>query len=295
MRKAEFKLGGGLWRTMIEDVHFEKRDWAIGGISTSLERLQLADFTTMLHMESYTAFYTVSETKPEDLHGILRPFEITSWFFLILLLILVGFILGVSQRIQKNQFYTFMRIPFRNIIDQTVPRLKLNLITTRLILSVWFLASIILTTAYKSKLASTMIKPKILEPNTVIDLYNQGYSFQVNTEDWTVLKESLLNSIDKRYKDLLDRCFDDLDFCEAVKKTFNKKVAVFDEETAMPFIIFNTCRDLFGPNEMVRFRLVKQQLFPSVHAWPLRLGAPYRHRFSSTFQILISAGIVEHW
>ncbi|GJQ73289.1 hypothetical protein Trydic_g13661 [Trypoxylus dichotomus] len=280
-------------------VHFGRRDWAVGGMSTSSERMQLVDFTAMLHMESYTTFYITPEIVPFSWDSALRPFKFNTWIQLFIDIVCIGFIIKLMAVVYKiSKFLHFkdsVTIPFYIILEQSIlPNLRIRVFNLKLILSVWFLMAIIITTAYKSKLASTMIKPVKREPSSVLELYDEGYTFQVNNEDWSVLEENLAHSFDQRYVNILDRCRNDLKFCEAVAATLKRRAAIIDEDTALQYIILTTCPN-YTPFEMSRFRLVKDYLFPSVHAWPLRYGAPYKYRFSITLQRLVDSGIIEYW
>lgn len=131
--------------------------------------------------------------------------------------------------------------------------------------------SIIITTAYRSKLASTMIKPVRKEPGSILDLYNEGYTFQVcihtklflqtyfcnfvnlqkfwlfqvNTEDWSVLQENLQESTDQRYVNIIDRCNNELTFCEALAATLQGEVAIIDEDTPMQYIVVFDTQTIF--------------------------------------------------
>lgn len=152
-----------------------------------------------------------------------------------------------------------------------LPNLRTRVFNLKLILSIWFLMSIIITTAYRSKLASTMIKPVRKEPGSILDLYNEGYTFQVcihtklflqtcfcnfvnlqkfwllqvNTEDWSVLQENLQESTDQRYVNIIDRCNNELTFCEALAATLQGEVAIIDEDTPMQYIVVFDTQTIF--------------------------------------------------
>lgn len=75
----------------------------------------------------------------------------------------------------ENNFFQFL---FRAIIKQYSPG-RPAAPPTRILLMIWWIFAIILTTAYESKLASFMIKAKNVEPNSAGELLDLNYDFLV--------------------------------------------------------------------------------------------------------------------
>lgn len=156
----------------------------------------------------------------------------------------------------------------------------------------WFVVGIIFSTAYKSKLTSILIKPRIWQPQTIQELVDNNYKFRLMSKEWDVLKESANLTIDSVFMKVLANAKDDLKYCEAIRKTLNEPVAFLQEEIPMQYQILNTCGDELTQNEYETLRIVNERIFPNNHAWPMQLAAPYVHKFSECFLRLQSMGYI---
>lgn len=67
----------------------------------------------------------------------------------------------------------------RGLVDQPIPRLTVKCLVKRVLLISWWYFAIIITTTYRSKLTSTLIHPYNKQPDSIQELYVDGYSFQV--------------------------------------------------------------------------------------------------------------------
>lgn len=68
---------------------------------------------------------------------------------------------------------------YKAVVDQP-EGIKTQSSVMRILFSTWSLTAIILTTAYKTKLAAFMISPSLQEPNSAKDLLKKNYYFQVS-------------------------------------------------------------------------------------------------------------------
>lgn len=99
----------------------------------------------------------------------------------------------------------------------------------------WFLTAIILTTAFRTKLASLLIKPRGDDPNSIQDLIDSDYYFRVDCDDATLLKSNLQTSNDSLFEEVLRRSKDNLPFCPTVLELLSEKIAYIEEESSVEF------------------------------------------------------------
>ncbi|KAF2886106.1 hypothetical protein ILUMI_20067, partial [Ignelater luminosus] len=291
---------GGEWKAMIEAVHFREIDWAIGGISSSTERGELADLTKYIHIETYTALFYCCSAKDtwKSWKQVLSPFELSMWLcvgsMLVLMTVLIRKISTLFKDNETMSTFMYFELIMRGLIDQPIPRLtSIKCLVKRVLLISWWYFAIIITTAYRSKLTSTFIHPYNKQPDSIQELYLDGYSFQVDYKDWSVLKENLESSVDHVYRDVVKKINNDLDTCDAVKQAVEKKVALIDEESNIQYQIITNCQ--LDPEDLVHLRVTEQDVFPSYHVWPMQLAAPYRNSFTMAIENLHATGILGRW
>nr|XP_015834218.1 PREDICTED: uncharacterized protein LOC107397694 [Tribolium castaneum] len=293
--RYQSKPGKGAWQAMVEAVEGNRVDWALGGLSMTLERGQNTDFTRFIKTQGFATLYTVYHNKWTAFENFLLVFGWTVW---VIILTLTALICLVARLITPNVgFWGYAQLVLMSIVEQTVGKqIKLfQLPSLRILFLIWWLSSLSLTSVYKSQLASCLIKPSYNQPNRIDDLVKMDFSFQVNREDWSVLRENLETSSDEIYKKLLMNIRDDLGFCDAVLALDTDKIALINEENALQYAIFKRCKTL-NWDYRSKLRLVNENLFPSTyHAWSMRMGSPFRLKFSETIGKMDDHGLIDHW
>lgn len=91
---------------LIFQIHYEKIDWAIGGISATYERVHLVDFTAILKEEPYGIVFSVPNANTLRWDAVLLPFKKSVWACFISAWIIYQYIvrrvIKTSQLWQQN-------------------------------------------------------------------------------------------------------------------------------------------------------------------------------------------------
>lgn len=90
---------------MVMAVHDRKIDWAVGGISASIRRGNITDFTRYIHTEGYTIAYGIRE---DHLQNIEEFFFVLGWVIYVLcfvVIILISFLAAVGMSITSGNFW----------------------------------------------------------------------------------------------------------------------------------------------------------------------------------------------
>ncbi|XP_017773339.1 PREDICTED: uncharacterized protein LOC108560341 [Nicrophorus vespilloides] len=284
-------------REMIRAVHRKQVDIAVGCISNTLQRNSMVDFTADIHNEVHTAIYITHDyggSVSSSFFRIFKPLQFDIWCYILLSIILLGLILKKAADIligyRTSDLIKFIKIPFRNLVEQPVI-LPSNDLTIRCIFASWLLTAIIITNSYKSKLASILIKPILQEPDSLPDLVAAGYDFQIPSIDTTFLQETLFNSNDNDFKEILSRWNDGLNMCQSVRKALTSKIAVIEERSNIISTVWNGCKDELTMDEIKMIRMIRQSILPNSHVWALQQSAPFNKRFTTSLEIIQSAGI----
>ncbi|XP_049826741.1 uncharacterized protein LOC126266558 [Aethina tumida] len=139
-----------------------------------------------------------------------------------------------------------------------------------------------------------LIKPINNLPDIIDTLVENGYTFQVDADDSSVLRENFLSSDLPMYKQVAKMLNNNLKFCASIRYALNTKAAVIDEETALQYKVYKFCN--LTLSERANLRLVTQNVFPGgYHAWSMQEATPYRGIFSKTIGRLNDAGLLAHW
>lgn len=83
---------------MVNAVKNRKVDWACGGITVSLDRIKVVDFTNFIRPEPYTALYSVYEDIWMSWENILMPFQLELWLLLIGTTCIISLLMHVSLK-----------------------------------------------------------------------------------------------------------------------------------------------------------------------------------------------------
>lgn len=78
----EFKDMPDIWKEMVDAVSHRRVDWAVGGITESLDRIKITDFTHFIRPEPFTALFSVYEDIWMSWQNILMPFQLVVWIVL---------------------------------------------------------------------------------------------------------------------------------------------------------------------------------------------------------------------
>lgn len=240
------RQGKGAWQAMIEAVEANRVDWAVGGLSITLERQKFTDFTRFIKTQGYAIAYAVYYNKWTVFENFLLVFGWSVWIALIFSTIVICFVAKLGNRLEglKKSYGEYGKILLMSIVEQTAlgNQLKfLRLSSLRFLFLIWWLSCLSLTSIYKSELASTLIKPKYNQNNRIDDLVKKNFQFQVS-RDWSVLRENLETSSDQNYEKLLKSINSDLGFCEAILALASQKLAAIYEETALQYNVGLNCR-----------------------------------------------------
>lgn len=210
---------------------------------------------------------------------------------------------------------------YKSIVEQS-EGMDSDFSVVRLLFSCWSLTCIIITTAYKSKLAAFMTITTIREPDSIMELLDENYYFQVDQEDWSLLKFNLEQQTDSVYKKIVSRCRNNLDVCDAIESTFGEKIANIDETTTLHYRVnsfidktntynvkavlytnllyiylqtLNVCVHLSKEHDFKSLRFARQTMFKIIYAWPFQLNSAVRMRFSEEIGILHASGHITNW
>ncbi|KAF5269563.1 hypothetical protein FQR65_LT05901 [Abscondita terminalis] len=287
----------GTWRTMVETVHNRSLDFGLGGVSQSPERSDLTDLTRAIHSEVYAILFQchVSETW-NSWQQVLKPFSFSLWVCILFTFASILILLTYLPDSVKLDTAKHIEIMVRGIFEQPLRFLPINYMTKRLVFIIWLYTCIILITAYKSKVVSMMISSDNHEFSSIEDLLNNGYTFQVSSQDWSLLREYWEASAksDQTIQTVMKQIRNDLPTCDAVEKMINNKVVYIDERSHMLYKVTH-CPAYVNSKPPLRLCLIGKDVCPSNHVWALQLGAGYRHRFSYLIENLRSAGILPYW
>lgn len=121
-----------IWKSMVDAVRDKKVDWAVAGITSSQERMKIADFTHFIRPEPYTALYCIYEDIWMSWENILMPFEMAVWIVLAMTTTLIAFLLYLSIKVTHEEE-------------------KLGLAYYMQVRSVWLAINNIYKVCYKSK------------------------------------------------------------------------------------------------------------------------------------------------
>ncbi|KAF5299420.1 hypothetical protein FQA39_LY11566 [Lamprigera yunnana] len=288
----------GKWQFLVNAVHNRSLDWGVGGLTRSPDRSGLTDLTRALHLESYIVLYRCRGSRSSDLFmRILKPFSFSSWICLVLAFTLVVGLLRWIPDTVKSTVPKSCEILLRAMFEQPAPHLQFTRTSKRLMFITWLYACIILITAYKSKVVSIMIHPQLIMYDSIQEMLQEGYTFQVSDEDWSVLKENWEASMNSEtvFQQILRKTSANLTICAALQKVLENKVAYIDEFSPLVYQVYNHCLPHMDAQPISELCLINKEVFPSYHIWPLQLGAPYIDRFSKIIEDLHSAGILTYW
>ncbi|RZC40792.1 uncharacterized protein BDFB_004391, partial [Asbolus verrucosus] len=286
----------GAWQAMVEGVQSRDVDWAVGGLSVSIKRGIYTDFTRYIKTQGFAVLYATYEQTWTVFESFLLVFE---WLVWICIGSSIVGVCCVSKIVDsRRSCWYYVKLALMSIVEQTASALQMRFLKVsclRLIFAIWWLSLLSLTSVYKSQLASTLIKPSFKEPGRIEALVERGFKFQVNKEDWSVLKENLVSSLDDVYAKVLRAVDDDLEFCQSVVAACGEKIAVIDEEIPIQYDINRRCINIITPEELSRLRLINENIFPSTyHAWSMRVGLPFRLTFSKTIGRMDDYGLIHH-
>lgn len=100
------------WESMIKAVKNQDLHWAISGISVTIERLKVVDYTVLVRSEPYTALYSRYEDPWKSWKNIVLPFKLSVWMALLVLVLVVTLLYHASYKIIIQDYY----ITFGNIL-----------------------------------------------------------------------------------------------------------------------------------------------------------------------------------
>lgn len=78
-------------------------DWAIGGITGTLERNRLADFPVPLQMESYAALISTLQVANIQWGKIFMPFKFEVWLLVMVFFLVISCLLKLTYTLEKRR------------------------------------------------------------------------------------------------------------------------------------------------------------------------------------------------
>lgn len=101
------------WMSIIESIRNGSLSWAIGGITSTIKRLQVVEFTNYIHTEPYVVLYSVYDDPWMSWLSVIIPFELPVWIVLAISVIIISCLFLISMRKTKLgnsiPFYYFVQ------------------------------------------------------------------------------------------------------------------------------------------------------------------------------------------
>lgn len=105
------------WMAIIQAIRNGSLDWAIGGITSTIKRLQVVEFTNYIHTEPFVVLYSVYDDPWMSWQSIIIPFEMTVWIVLLSSIVIICCLCVVTMRQtkvrQKITFYYFVQVSLK--------------------------------------------------------------------------------------------------------------------------------------------------------------------------------------
>ncbi|KAK4880993.1 hypothetical protein RN001_004312 [Aquatica leii] len=190
---------------------------------------------------------------------------------------------SVNISVEYDFIIGAITICFKAIIEQ-VERVHLESINTQFsshaILIFWWFASLIIATAYKSKLWAISIQNYNVEPTNLQQLLDSGYSIVVSKDNMEI-SESILNNGDPLTIAAQKKAIYKNDVCGGLAYVIDNKGAALNEYGILQYHSLLLCSYLLKPNVYLTLRLTSRPIHYTTHAWPLEKGAVYKNIFNA--------------
>ena len=168
----------GEWTGLVGMVQQRQCDIAIGSLSINEERFDVVNPTAVLEIEGH-AIVSARPQKSPRWQAIFEAFNLKTWFFIVLALIVTGVLLRISlcmnEQSGRISIIECLFIPFKIICVEPVS-IKTPSFSTILILTFWLQMSFILLTFYTGSLTSLVTSPPHTEKpiDSAEDLLKSG-------------------------------------------------------------------------------------------------------------------------
>ncbi|CAG7815703.1 unnamed protein product, partial [Allacma fusca] len=293
-------LDNGTWTGVMRRVLSGKAD--IGTVITQhLDNFQVVDFTRPVTYSWLT--FTTSVPRPMySLKALLKCFTIDAWIcILIICSISIGFLMLLkltrpSSYFQSRNYkdwtvFQMFAFTLRSVLQQECQILRRACHSLKMYCSFWFLFAIIVSTAYKSKLVSSLAFP--LSPNfpASFDELAQNPSFEIifNTF-YGAAHETLSSSTNPTYSNLFDRAILETNASSCLHRVVgNSTRACISYASVAEFIT----RTTIGLENELRIAPAKTFFVP--FGWILRKNCMFTDNFNGVIERVNNMGLVDKW
>lgn len=91
------------WAAVVTSVSQNVLDLAVSGISLTLSRTKVVDFTTRIRVEPYSIIYALYDDPLLSWRNILLPFQLTIWMTVIVSIFSISVLLVLAVRFTRLQ------------------------------------------------------------------------------------------------------------------------------------------------------------------------------------------------
>ncbi|KAF5289205.1 hypothetical protein FQR65_LT00091 [Abscondita terminalis] len=276
-------------------------DFVIGGVSITSSRSSKMSFTSHVDIEPYTFLYIPTKARGSEFFDNIKPFKFEIWVIVLISIAWFSIVLYWSTKVHgvngKFSLSACFGICSKAIIEQ-VERVNLKSINTQFsshaILIFWWFASLIIATAYKSKLWAISIQNYNIEPSNLEQLLDSGYNIVVNRDNLEI-SEVILNNGDPLTIAAQKKIIYRNTTCGLLKYIIDNKAAILNEYGILQYHSLLTCTHILEANVYVKLRLTSKAIHHTTHSWPLEKGAVYKTIFNEFIGRIQTSGLKVKW
>ncbi|XP_066962085.1 glutamate receptor ionotropic, kainate glr-3-like [Macrobrachium rosenbergii] len=317
---AGIKLPNGTWTGLMGMVINKKIDFTGLALGVSADRAEALDMSEFLYIDEWSAVYKRPGIQ-SDIAGFVKPFTLKSWVAVLLsatvVLLTSIFIRLVSERtiyyegsdssdrgqkrsVGKENFSTILydavNWTISSLLGQTLPKISSGE-AVRIFSGLWLLASLILSTVYRSNLKAMLILPKIYLPfNNIEELVRSG--LPVWTPVDAKLHATALNSPSNSTMGRLAKQFvypeppKGLNWLQRSMKGMNEGKMVVTSPLSVVEQTFHYIFSLHG--RCLSYAMAERYFKTSILCLFLPKGSPWTDRLNPVIVSLREAGILDY-
>lgn len=291
------------WTMLLNLTKAKKFDIAIGALSLIQERKTDIDYIGSFSNEKYIAiFHTTKQENWGSIWTMLLPFNTYLWLLLTFVTLAIVLIIHFLEKLfAPNSNYKFTHL-IMNVWEATWEQSEgywttynFHSISVRFVIILWFLALLILSTAYKTELFDIMLNGIQKDPDYIDDLITKNYKFGF-------LKDTSVVEASPFYKQISNRSVLFTDTCEALKSSFQEdKLVIMGEESILLYDLIYECRHHKYDSQY--YNLVYKYLrashdfnfLPQTYVWFLQYETPYKFSIDQFLTNMHDFGFYEKW
>ncbi|XP_023229323.1 glutamate receptor-like [Centruroides sculpturatus] len=259
------KLQNGSWNGLNGRLQRKEIDFGLLSTFVNYESFQVVDYTVPFDSDEVT-FVVSAPKQVSKLTTIIRPFAKEVWLMISVTSIVFGVIIHLiilkrNNIVQDNQKVWSIKeaflFLFQTLILQGGSISHIRDTTTRIIIGIWLLASVVITSGYCGVLFSYLTLPLYEKvPNTIAELINavmekkyswgsicfspeESYLMNVENGPFKILGDHIKNHP--------ENCF--LTFEEGIEHTLNNKYAFFGPKSLIDPVTKDRGENLFVTSE----------------------------------------------